>query len=147
MDDLKPGVYERLVTAGLDDQLRGIEPDVVHRYDLDPAGASEILERTGARGLESSGLGRHGVVADRAARAGTCASAGVRSSRLTWMVSGGRRSRRGRPGVCISDRVNASIGRQKWRNSSFRVAENACIAALSNQFTDAVVGADETPDR
>ena len=47
----------------------------------------------------------------------------------------------------MSDRVNASIGRQKWRNSSFRVAENACIAALSNQFTDAVVGADETPDR
>lgn len=39
MAELVPGLYERLITAGLDEQLRGVEADLIERSRLDPADA------------------------------------------------------------------------------------------------------------
>lgn len=45
MADLEPGVYERLITAGLEDQLRALAADLVDRERLDPADADVVLAR------------------------------------------------------------------------------------------------------
>jgi superfamily II DNA or RNA helicase/HKD family nuclease len=45
MAELEPGVYERLITAGLDRQLRGLAADLVERDRLDPADADVVLAR------------------------------------------------------------------------------------------------------
>lgn len=45
MADLDPGVYERLITAGLEDQLRLLAADLVDRDRLDPADADVVLAR------------------------------------------------------------------------------------------------------
>lgn len=45
MTGLEPGVYERLVTTGLDEQLRALAPELVDREDLDPADADVVLAR------------------------------------------------------------------------------------------------------
>jgi superfamily II DNA or RNA helicase/HKD family nuclease len=45
MADLEPGVYERLITAGLEDQLRALAADLVDRDRLDPADADVVLAR------------------------------------------------------------------------------------------------------
>jgi superfamily II DNA or RNA helicase/HKD family nuclease len=45
MADLEPGVYEQLITAGLDQQLHGLAADLVDRDPLDPADADVVLAR------------------------------------------------------------------------------------------------------
>lgn len=45
MEELQPGVYERLITAGLDAQLRELADEFVDRDRLDPADADVILAR------------------------------------------------------------------------------------------------------
>ncbi len=45
MGELRPGVYEQLITAGLDRQLRAIADELVFRDRLDPADADVTLAR------------------------------------------------------------------------------------------------------
>lgn len=45
MADLDAGVYERLITAGLEDRLRVLAADLVDRDRLDPADADVVLAR------------------------------------------------------------------------------------------------------
>jgi superfamily II DNA or RNA helicase len=45
MAELVPGVYERLITAGLDEQLQDVAADLVERGRLDPADADVELAR------------------------------------------------------------------------------------------------------
>ncbi|MCC6433944.1 MAG: DUF3427 domain-containing protein [Acidimicrobiales bacterium] len=45
MAELQPGVYERLITAGLEGQLRALAGEVVDRDRLDPADADVVLAR------------------------------------------------------------------------------------------------------
>lgn len=42
---LPPGIYEQLVTAGLDRRLRQVSPTLVDREPLDPGDAEEVLAR------------------------------------------------------------------------------------------------------
>lgn len=57
--DLRPGLYELLITTGVEEQLRSVEPALVHRGPLDPAEAHEALARHLAalarRALRSAG--------------------------------------------------------------------------------------------
>ena len=43
MEGLPGGLYERLITSGLDDQLGDVDPELVDRGPLDPADAFEVL--------------------------------------------------------------------------------------------------------
>jgi superfamily II DNA or RNA helicase/HKD family nuclease len=43
--DLEPGVYEQLITAGLDRRLQGLASELVAREGLDPADADVVLAR------------------------------------------------------------------------------------------------------
>ncbi|MER6811093.1 DUF3427 domain-containing protein [Spirillospora sp. NPDC000708] len=45
MAELTPGVYEKIVTAALEQQLQGVEDDLVHRGSLDSVDAEEMLVR------------------------------------------------------------------------------------------------------
>ncbi|MEV1286913.1 hypothetical protein [Micromonospora sp. NPDC049679] len=45
MTDLARGAYEQLITEGLEKQLSGIDPDLVHRAGLDPTDAHELMAR------------------------------------------------------------------------------------------------------
>jgi len=45
MADLEPGVYERLITLGLEDRLRELTAELVDRDRLDPADADVVLAR------------------------------------------------------------------------------------------------------
>ncbi len=45
MGELARGLYEQLVTAGLEDRLRAIDPSLVSRRPLDPADAHEVIAR------------------------------------------------------------------------------------------------------
>jgi hypothetical protein len=45
MPDLPPGLYEELVTDGLDRRLRLVDPALVERGPLDPGDAHEVLAR------------------------------------------------------------------------------------------------------
>lgn len=45
MTELAPGIYERLITAGVARQLQRLDPALVERAALDPADAHEVLAR------------------------------------------------------------------------------------------------------
>lgn len=45
MTELPPGLYEQLVTSGLDERLRLLDPASVERGPLDPAEAHEVIAR------------------------------------------------------------------------------------------------------
>lgn len=45
MAELVPGIYERLITSGVDAQLQEVAADLVERARLDPADADAELAR------------------------------------------------------------------------------------------------------
>lgn len=45
MGDLRPGLYELLITSGIEQQLQSVKPALVHRDALEPADAHEVLAR------------------------------------------------------------------------------------------------------
>jgi superfamily II DNA or RNA helicase len=79
MPDLPAGIYEQLVSIGLDRDLASIDPDLIHRGPLDPIDAHEVLSRhlTGltlralkaAGGDDSAALIRQVELANRIAEA------------------------------------------------------------------------------
>lgn len=65
VEELQPGVYERLITAGVRDQLELIAQELVERQSLDPADAHETLVRHLSsiitRALQTMPGGREGL--------------------------------------------------------------------------------------
>lgn len=66
MEELAPGIYERLITAGVEQRLESIDRELVQREKLDPSDAHETLVRhlSGivARALQTMPGGREGLV-------------------------------------------------------------------------------------